>query len=316
MDLLPENVGLLYTPPFKDESLTSWVYRLANAHFTDVKTYFVDRIESTVLNRTDFDTLKNISLLTELTRATPLSTKELIVLTLCRQELVPFKTLLDRRFIPWLLPRSNKHLKSFGLQICPSCWSKESVAYHRIQWRLSLFFFCSKCGVYLLDHCPSCQNPIVYIQMSNLRFVEDPLDLNRRCFHCSSDLSLFKAIPLSQKDSETAKRVLGLFESTKNLPCSPEDYLVVLHYFTQRAFSEYLRQNNRLYPIQKRDRSRFLEVNSAIRADLIAKAFEMFDDFPEIIERSRKNHLSVKAFWLRGFVACPIWYINLLEKHS
>lgn len=314
MNLLPENVSLLYTPPFKDESLTSWVYRVVNAHFTDVRTYFADRINPGVLMRTDFDLLKDQFLLTEIIRYTPLRDEELIDLTLHSSQLAPFGTLTDRNFIPWLLPRPSKHPKSFGLQICPSCWSKESIAYHRIQWRLSLFFFCTKCKVYLVDHCQSCSQPIVHVQTDYQRLVEDPLNLHRRCFHCKWDLSLSEIMALSRKDSETASRVLKFFENAEHLPCSPEDYLVVLHYFTQRAFSEYQRQNNRLYPIQKRDRSRFLEGNSMIRAELLAKAFGTFDDFPGVVIRAKENHLSVKAFWMRGFLEPPEWYQYILNN--
>jgi hypothetical protein len=76
-----------------------------------------------------------------------------------------------------------------------------------------------------------------------------------------------------------------------NLPCSTEDYLLVLYYFTQRAFSEYQRQTDLIYLIQTRDRSRFLEVDSILRADFLAKAFEVFDEFPENIFKTKRNHL-------------------------
>lgn len=289
------------------------MHRLANSHFTDLRTYFDDRIEPGVLRRTDFDLLQDRYLLAEITRFTPLGIQAAIDLTIQNNRLTPFTTLANRNFVPWLLPPPRKRPQSFGLQICPSCWSKESIPYHRIQWRLSLFFFCIKCGVYLLDHCPSCNHPIVHVQTNYLKLVEDPLNIQRFCYHCKWDLSRSEQVTLSKEDSETADRVSKLFEHKQQLPCSLEDYLVVLHFFTQRAFSDYQRLTNRQYPIQRGDRSRFLEINSITRAGLLAKAFEMFDSFPEIVLMTKRNHLSVKSFWLRGFVDPPDWYTYSLN---
>jgi hypothetical protein len=308
----PGHTSLLYVPPFREESLTSWVFRLANAHYCDLQTYFGGRVDPKLLRLTDFDVNPGQLILQEIFRYTPILPIDLRFVTLSNPELYGFDKLIDRKFVPWLIPKARKTLHSFGLQICPSCWSNDKIAYHRIHWRLSLFFFCPECRVYLQDHCAVCEHPIVCFHPDIPKFKEDPLDALRYCFQCSNNL-IGQSIPLSLKHEVVANRVLNLMSGKANLPCSIEDYLAVLHYFTQRAFSEYQRQTDLKYLIQTRDRSRFLEVNSILRADLLAKAFEIFDEFPDIITKTKRNHLSVKAFWLRGFVEPPRWYWLILK---
>jgi len=303
---------LFYTPPLRNESLTSWLYRLTNSHYCDLQTYFRERIEPVFLRNTDFDKLSDIFLFKEFTRFTPLSSDQLRDLTLSSPVLSPFDKLSERSFIPWLLPPARKNVSSFGLQICSSCWFRDPIAFHRIHWRLSLFFFCTECRVYLQNHCPACGYPIVFRNSNFSTYIEDQLNTLRFCYYCSSDLATNKSTPLSMKDASTADRVLSLLGGQAHMLCSLEDYLIVLHYFTQRAFAEYQRQTHWNYSIQRRDRSRFLETDSLIRADLLAKAFEMFDDFPELVKRTKRNHLSVKSFWLRGFVNPPEWYYGIL----
>lgn len=304
---------MFYIPPLKEESLTSWVFRLVNAHYSDLQTYFEGRVDPKLLRLTDFDLNPDQLLLHEISRFTPIPSNDLRSFTLSNPKLSGFDQLMDRKFVPWLIPGTRKTIRSFGLQICPGCWSRDKIVYHRIHWRLSLFFFCPDCRVYLQDHCSVCDHPIVYFHPDIPKFKEDPLDALHHCFFCSNNL-IGQSIPLSLKHEVVANRVLNLMSGKANLPCSIEDYLVILHYFTQRAFSEYQRQTNLKYLIQARDRSRFLEVNSMLRAYFITEAFEVFDDFPEIISKTKRNHLSVKAFWLRGFVEPPDWYINSLSR--
>jgi hypothetical protein len=311
MIINPNDISLFYVPPFNDESLTSWIYRLSNSHFCDFQTYLEDRLDLNLLKSIDFDINPDKNLLYEFARYTPLESKDLLSFTLNNDKLSGFKKLIDRKFVPWLLPISKKSVRTFGLQICPSCWSRDKIAYHRLHWRLSIFFFCPECMVYLKDHCSFCDHPIVCYHPEYPNFEEDPLDALRFCFNCRKKL-MGQPVPLSSSHKIIADRVLNLMYGNTNLPCSNEDHLTVLHYFSQRAFSEYQRQNNRLYPIQKRNRSQFLEVNSITRANLIAEALEMFDEFPEIITKSKRNHLSVKAFWKRGFVEPPKWYFDNL----
>lgn len=300
-------------PPLKEESLTSWVFRLANAHYCDLQTYFEGRVDSKLLRLTDFDLNPGQLLLQEISRFTPIPSNHLLSFTLSNPNLSGFEKLMDRKFVPWLISPARKKIRSFGLQICPGCWSRDKIAYHQIHWRLSLFFFCPECRVYLQDRCSVCDHPIVYFHPDIPKFKEDPLDALRYCFYCSNNL-IGQSVALSLKHGVIADRVLNLMSGKANLPCSIEDYLVVLHYFTQRAFSEYQRQTDLKYLIQTRDRSRFLEVDSILRADFIAKAFATFDEFPEIITKTKRNHLSVKAFWLRGFVGPPEWYIDSLIR--
>lgn len=313
MVINPGQTSLLFVPPFKEESLTSWVFRLVNAHYSDLQTYFEGRVDPKLLRLTDFDLNPDQLLLQEISRFTPIPSKNLQSFTLSNPQLPGFEKLMDRKFVPWLIPKAKKTVLSFGLQVCPGCWSKDKIVYHRIHWRLSLLFFCPECRVYLQDHCSVCDHPIVCFYPDIPKFKEDPLDALRFCFHCSNNL-IGQSVPLSLKHEVVANRVLNLMSGKANLPCSIEDYLVVLHYFTQRAFSEYQRQTDLKYLIQTRDRSRFLEVNSILRADFIGKAFGVFDEFPEIITKTKRNHLSVKAFWLRGFEEPPEWYDNELSN--
>ncbi len=287
------------------------MFRLANAHYCDLQTYFEGRVAPKLLRQIDFDVNPCQLLLQEISRFTPIPSKNLRSFTLMNPKLSGFDKLMDRKFVPWLIASTRKKIGAFGLRICPGCWSRDKIAYHRIHWRLSLFFFCPECRVYLQDHCSVCDYPIVYFHPDIPKFEEDPLDALRFCFHCSNNL-IGEVIPLSLKHEVVANRVLNLMSGKANLPCSIEDYLVVLHYFAQRAFSEYQRQTDLKYLIQTRDRSRFLEVNSILRADFIDKAFEVFDEFPGIISKTKRNHLSVKAFWLRGFVEPPEWYFHRL----
>lgn len=306
---------MLYVPPFKEESLTSWIFRLANAHYCDLQTYFEGRVDPKLLRLTDFDLNPSQLLLQEISRFTPIPSNDLRSFMLSNPKLSGFDKLMDRKFVPWLILPARKTVRSFGLQICPLCLSKDKIAYHRIRWRMSLFFFCPECRVYLQDHCSVCDHPIVCFHPDIPKFKEDSLDALRFCFHCSNNL-IGQSVPLSLKHEVVADRVLDLMSGKANLPCSIEDYLVALHYFTQRAFSEYQRQTDLNYLIQTRDRSRFLEVDSILRADFIAKAFATFDEFPEIITRTKRSHLSVKAFWLREFVDPPEWYIDSLIRRT
>ena len=310
-------ISPFYISPFTNESLTSWIYRLSNAHFCDFSTFFLGRINLSSLKSIDFDCNNDPLLREEIIRNTPLIKDQLNNLTLFGGvNQMFFQKLFDKRFVPWLFPRirSANNPNQFGLQFCPSCWSKDMIVHHRISWRLSLYFFCENCFCYLQNSCPECNYPIVYSHPDFECFDSHTLDHFRFCFKCQFDLSKTVFSSLSSDDLITAKRINIILNNNEKLPCTLEEYLIVLHYFTQREFAEFNRVSNFPYPGLYKDRSYFLEIKSTIRAQLILQAFNLMDGFPDNM-KDKKQYLKLRtySFWIRGFKNPPKWYLNQIS---
>lgn len=294
-------IDVLQVLPEKGESLTSWLFRQSFAHYCqNYHQLFPEHVSVKGLRDPDlFSDLHQFVL-----RGNLFSALDLDQMTLKGEGSLWVSGLANRKFIPWLLPYS----RNFGVQFCPNCWFKDQRSYYRLKWRFSLLFFCKECFCYMHHCCPNCGYNVKYKAPNFNDPTVEVLNALQFCWNCSANLSLIKTVKLSDDDLITAERIIRLLNGVESLPCSTVDYLIVLHFFTQRSYSNALRMKDYRYVIRKRDRSRFLEVDSKTRASLIAEAFSVFDTFPQIISKKPVEHLSSKSFWLRGFVDPVEWY--------
>ena len=314
---LPKRISLFYVEPFPSESLNSWINRLAHSHYTGLNDFLFKRVNQELTNKVDFDTFKNSDGIRNLLYQIPLYSENLVDLTLNNRNYLFYSQLLNRSLVPWLFPHVGSQLKrgnNFGLQYCPCCWGQDEKQFFRIGWRLSFNFFCSECFHYLRSFCPICHKGIVYSPAKFEDFREDVFNGFRYCFNCGFDLVKAEIKVLSPEDFDLANRIVTIIKGQYDLPCSIQDYLIVLHYFTQRAFKDYLRLNSPGYIIQRRDRVFFLECDADLRAQFIREAFCVFDSFPKIMNYNLRAGGFNKAFWLRGFKEPNEWYIKQVES--
>jgi|SRR5690554_2877518 len=312
----PDRFPLFYVTPLPLESLNSWLNRMAHSHYSNMKYYLKEKVDFNVNHNIDFDILQDRNLLEKIKLLVPYKSHQIFSMVFNMKDFDYYNSLVSRDFIPWLFRhKSEKSIhSSFGLQFCPNCWRKDNVAYFKLNWRLSLFFFCSECYHYLANKCPACGIAVSYIPFNFKDCYEDPLNTTMGCSECGFNLSKTSSNYLTIDDLNLAKRIEKIVLRKFELPCTTQDFLVILHFFTQRAFQEYTRiQSVKDYGSMV-NQFKYLEIDSNIRSGFISEAFQVFENFPEISRHPIRRYKSNKPFWLRGFIDPPKWYVDQLDN--
>lgn len=313
---LPKPPLYFYVHPYENESFNSWLNRLSCSHYNEIKD-FLSITGHPCKSKIDFDIVQNHAIVKWIQFHGPLNEKEIIDLTFYSSNNSTYSSLFKNGFLHWLLPHQIKKLydsKKLGLQYCPKCWSTDDNPYFRLHWRLSYFFFCSKCFSYLVRRCQECGYGVTYSQQPSIDFRLDPEISFRYCFHCKFDLSSGENEPLSDVDKLLANRMLSIFSGERVLPCSIEEYLFLFHFFASRSYREYSRRNNYAYLIQKKDQCHLLNCEPELRALFFNQAYDLLD-FITARKSDNLSHIRInKAYWLRGFKSPYRWYMKHIKS--
>ena len=177
----------LHPSPLDDESLSSWLTRLAAAYEMAPATFCHHVLALPPTSLDTLDVCPPAELVTMLADHTGWSRSRVEAMTLRRYEGILFETLAlptsqalsarlpgfhpDRRrggtegsdrhkgmqLTSWLLPRAPTATMPF----CPVCLADGPVVYPRTAWSLALITVCRRHEVVLWDHCPACGEPLV-----------------------------------------------------------------------------------------------------------------------------------------------------------
>lgn len=189
---LNKNIIPYYSPPFSDELLSSWIYRMSvvsnikpirfcRNYFEDIKGFW---------NR-DIDLLAPTQILKKLTDITPLTFNEIKNLTLLKYDGMVYEKLNINSYTQNIsaLGIVHRKRKKFGLLYCPKCLKKEGG--YRTKWRLETSIVCVDCKHYLYDRCIYCQAPVSFhrINFNSKKNFEFKITI---CSNCHKDLSTFQ----------------------------------------------------------------------------------------------------------------------------
>ena len=169
--------------PSPDETLTSWLVRLAAANRTRTRVLGGWLLGRPFEFNRDWDGLAGQSIWLPLSErtGTPVEVIER------EHTFIPFAGVLFPRLrgdcaTPWILPSGTGHSQRRAMQFCPPCLA--SGAYFRRRWRLSLLTVCSTHQCRLLDACPGCSAPIVFARTE----VSQGFGFIHHCYRCGFDL--------------------------------------------------------------------------------------------------------------------------------
>lgn len=168
--------------PRPDESLTSWLVRVARANASKLSTWLAAE-EGRFVPRTNFDTLASPdlwSLLAE--RGAVVGGADAVhELTLVDD----IARMGDHVAARWLLAVEGRVARPKH-RWCPRCLAEDAVPYFRRAWRLEWVRWCPTHGTPLLDACPSCGEHLDFRRTS----WATPLT---RCWRCDSELTRERA---------------------------------------------------------------------------------------------------------------------------
>lgn len=145
-------------PPFEDESLTSWIARLANGNGLSFRSFWQSLSqESPWLRLGDLDRSDDGRLFQTLSRRTTVLEATIRALSLNEFQGKVFGE-NEKEKSDWIIPGDslNTRKSRHGRQFCPHCLSQDRVPYFRKHWRLAFISVCPIHLVELLEACPGC----------------------------------------------------------------------------------------------------------------------------------------------------------------
>lgn len=177
-----------YSPPFEDELLSSFLFRLSYNHsikpFSFTKYYF----QSDILWTRDIDKYIIPSIKEQLKEITPLTINDIENLQLSSYQDLVYNNDINSSFTSGIsnLGIYHRKRKAHALYACPNCL--ELKPYFKKSWRLLTSIICTNCNIHLIDACPQCSSPIIFQRVdigSKNIYNNHPIYL---CWNCSFDL--------------------------------------------------------------------------------------------------------------------------------
>lgn len=213
----------IHFPPLHNESLYSWLSRIARAHGLPVRSLVNIACEKTI-QTTDFDLKLNYSQLERIASLTGLSTQTLYIsslnrVTSCIEPKIP------KARPRWLIAeaQANKGRSKAITPICPLCLQEDSTPYLRVEWRLPFYTFCKKHNVLLVDRCSDCEAPL---NVHNDYFLENkPLSSRIECPQCGFRFEKATRI------QPYGERVLSVYEVATDCANRYVDYISVANFY-------------------------------------------------------------------------------------
>lgn len=182
----------IHPQPLDDESLSSWITRLAieNGYYSHAFFSQVVNFKEVIFSR-DVDRLNSPNLIVLLAKITGKPIEDILNLKISFFEGEVFKKLNALGNTRWILPLGIYHRTKLrkGMIYCPLCLREDKTRYFRKSWRLSFITFCYKHKCILLDHCNHCKSPIDFqrLGIGSLHY-ELPVKDIGLCFKCHKPL--------------------------------------------------------------------------------------------------------------------------------
>jgi hypothetical protein len=179
--------------PGEGELLSSWLVRLAQAHYIKVESFCRYLWPQVVVWKRDVDKVPPSPMLDVLAARTLTSSARILQMTLAPvcERLTGMPLTSGRGHTTWIMPLSIHHRthQGNGLAYCPHCLQRDgSSPYYRTVWRLAFHIVCPTCAIQLLDSCPACGAPVSFFRLDIGR-KNAPVDqLLSTCYKCAFDL--------------------------------------------------------------------------------------------------------------------------------
>ena len=198
----------IHPQPFEDESLSSWFCRMAvknlctpiaflNLYLGDYKPVFQGDLD---WGREDF--------IRALSEKTGIEEEKVYSLSLRSYEGFLFEKQKKynsyKPFINQTNFRGGRN-RGFAVRFCPYCLREQE--YFRKKWRLTFSTACTKHGVFLLDRCPECGEPLTIQKWKDDRE-------NFHCWKCGFEFKRAEAekIPEESKGIDAIKRFYEILD--------------------------------------------------------------------------------------------------------
>jgi hypothetical protein len=177
-------------PPFEDESLTSWIARLANGNGLPFRSFWQSLSqESPRLRLGDLDRSDGDRLFQTLSRRTTVPEATIRALSLNEFQGKVFGE-NEKEKSDWIIPADalNTRKHRHGRQFCPHCLAQDRVPYFRKHWRLAFISVCPIHLVELLEACPECGGRPKLFFDAPLETTEGSVPPYLRCPTCGESL--------------------------------------------------------------------------------------------------------------------------------
>lgn len=186
MTILKSNIIPGLVPPFDDELLSSWIYRLSIEHRIKPQTFTSFYFKEYNFWCRDVDKFIPEDVIKIISNMTNLNYSEIRELQLEFYSNKLFENILPS-YTDGLTNIGIYHRTRirFGLLACPSCLDQNQ--YFRKNWRLITSLVCTKCNCHLIDKCQNCSAPIIFqrLEIGNKNdFLNKPIYL---CWKCNYD---------------------------------------------------------------------------------------------------------------------------------
>lgn len=204
----------IHPQPRADESLSSWMARLAFGNGFPLKAFFQGvLLYPHLIWRSDIDADLHPGLLDRLSLVTDQVPDSLQRMTLQHWGEAAFRREIVFGRTPWILPigRFHRGKSNVGMQFCPLCLAGDEVPYFRIYWRMLLLAVCPVHHCPLEDRCSCCGEPVVYHQYGRRNFSAfSALADIVRCHRCGFDLRVSPAINWPVDEPELILSIINM----------------------------------------------------------------------------------------------------------
>jgi len=222
----------------------------------------------------------------------------------------------------WLPPAGTYQTsRSFGQQVCSKCLKEQKVAYLKITWRLAFVTTCERHGVYLIDRCPGCGEPIQPLYAS-----PNAVSVSR-CWKCDLDLSRVDAVHINDGEAlRTQERLIEIADKGwVNLGAYGPVYSLAYFWVLWRVY-RLLATGRFAYPLRKWiggsipvssiPRIKEIELlNPRCRQVLLQMACDLMEDWPDkFINACRELGLSSRVL-MKDKTLAPFAYWDPVTRH-
>lgn len=191
--------------PKADESLTSWLIRLAHANGLSLRDFIRGIYERAGALTRDFDFVDDPAFFSVLAAGSGAPADQIAALSLATLE--QHLQLGHDPQLSWIYLRGHPRLlhRSYWQQVCPDCLG-EGLGYFRRAWRFAFATCCPQHHVVLIDRCPRCSAALVATRG------RPPNNPFRTCHKCGADRSAAAksdACPAAEQLQTTALEILA-----------------------------------------------------------------------------------------------------------
>lgn len=214
-----QNLLPIRLQPEPDELFSSWLMRLAMAHFLKLHTFTRFIFSKQMIWSNDIDNSLGDVQIEKMRLCTALPSERILATALRGYE---GKMYEDHKatttVVPWLMPLMIYRFKrtGFGLQMCPQCLSEDKTPYFRRIWRVAWATVCLRHKTVLLDRCPGCQNSIMFHRGDLGSPIQAVSHSMTQCSVCDLNWTSVKVLESLTRADESILVVQGKLENVLN----------------------------------------------------------------------------------------------------